>query len=127
MALFLIDSHILIAYLRHRADSISAVEGLLGEGHDLGISPVSMVEVMAGALPHELDDSRAFLDGIPLVPPGREIAYRAASLMREERGRGRTLSLPDAVIAATALHHQATLLTYNVRHYQLPGLQLQSP
>lgn len=127
MARYILDSDVLIAYLRQGADAVAPVEGLVGAGHDLAISPVSVLEIMAGALPKEVDDTRALLDGIPLVPLEREVAHQAASLMREERQRGRTLSLPDAVIAATALHSDATLLTYNVRHYQLPGLRLQSP
>lgn len=127
MALYLLDSDVLIAYLRKRQEAVASLKGLEGADHDLAISALSVVEVLAGALPKEVDGTRSLLDSLSLFSVEREIAHKAADLMREERRKGHTLSLPDAVIAATALHHRATLLTYNVRHFPMPGLRVQSP
>jgi predicted nucleic acid-binding protein len=33
-------------------------------------------------------------------------------------------SIPDAIIAATTLQHGLTLVTFNPRDFDLPGLQL---
>ena len=39
--------------------------------------------------------------------------------------RGQTIGDPDILIAATALHHDLTLLTRNLRHFtRIPGLML---
>ncbi|MGC9356546.1 MAG: hypothetical protein ACP5GX_01710 [Anaerolineae bacterium] len=34
-----------------------------------------------------------------------------------------TIDVPDAIIAATALHHDLTLLTYNPKHFTMVDLQ----
>jgi predicted nucleic acid-binding protein len=55
-----------------------------------------------------------------------DIADLADDLIARSRTRG-VLSLPDAVIAATALLKRLTLVTYNVAHFaQVSGLSLYS-
>ncbi len=54
-----------------------------------------------------------------------DIGRRAGQLIRQQRTKGHTLSIPDAIIAATALQHGLTLvITFNPRDFGLPGLQL---
>ena len=54
-----------------------------------------------------------FIDGlrVEVIPLGREIARGAAELRAEHS----TLRLPDAVVLATARHHDAVLLTFDER------------
>jgi predicted nucleic acid-binding protein len=52
-----------------------------------------------------------------------QVAWRAATLMREHRRSHSGIGLDDYLIAATALAEGLELATLNVRHYPMfPGL-----
>ncbi len=61
---------------------------------------------------------------VEFVDPAPELAGR---LRAEERARGRVLGLPDAMIAAIAIVHGATLATRNVRDFEGLGVKLVNP
>ncbi len=53
------------------------------------------------------------------------LAERAGDLIRECQERHGSLSVPDAIIAATALTHGLTLVTLNRADFEgIPGLSL---
>jgi predicted nucleic acid-binding protein len=55
----------------------------------------------------------------------RTLADRAGDLIRESQDRHISLSVPDAIIAATALTHGLTLVTLNQTDFEgIPGLSL---
>lgn len=53
-----------------------------------------------------------------------DIGQRAGQLVRQQRAKGHALGTPDAIVAATALQHGLTLVTFNPKDFGLPGLQL---
>ena len=55
-------------------------------------------------------------DGVEIVPITPAISQRACALI-DELALSHGLRLADALIGATALEFQATLLTANVRHF----------
>ena len=60
---------------------------------------------------------------IPSLPLTRPIANRAAALRSDLAAAGTPIGPYDLLIAATALEHNATLVTNNVREFaRLPGL-----
>jgi hypothetical protein len=69
-------------------------------------------------------DTRKFLSRFQTIPLDAHIGQRAGQLIRQQRAQGRALGIPDAIIAATALQHGLTLVTFNPRDFDLPGLQL---
>jgi tRNA(fMet)-specific endonuclease VapC len=53
---------------------------------------------------------------------------RFAELRAFLRRRGGLISDFDIIIAATALHYDLTVLTFNVRHFQrIPDLRIYTP
>jgi predicted nucleic acid-binding protein len=63
------------------------------------------------------------LSGTRVLPFDRDAAERYGSIRNELERDGRRLPDPDLRIAATALVHQAVLITGNIRHFQrIPGL-----
>ncbi len=52
-----------------------------------------------------------------------EIARRAGSLKSEFARSGKTLSLADMIVAATALEHGLTLMTDNQKDFPIPHTQ----
>jgi predicted nucleic acid-binding protein len=51
----------------------------------------------------------------------------AGAMTDRARGQGHARGLADIMIAATAQHHQLTILSRNVKHFQLLGVVLLDP
>lgn len=62
-----------------------------------------------------------------LLPVTRSIADRWGKLTADGRRRGFTLSAGDGLIAATALEHDLTLVTRNVKDFQGLGVAIFNP
>ena len=113
---YLLDSDILIEYLRGRAEAQAFFDNLLGIR---SISVVSVAELFAGTRnAREAADLEVFLNVFEQVPVSAVIARTGGALRhayRESHGTG----LAAALIAATALELQATLVTFNQRHFPM--------
>ena len=62
-----------------------------------------------------------------VLPVTHSIAIRWGELDGMRRIAGRPLSAPDGMIAATALEHDRTLVTRNVKDFAGPGLAMINP
>jgi predicted nucleic acid-binding protein len=68
---------------------------------------------------------RRLLAGVAVLPLNRQIMRRFALIRGNLRNRGELIGDPDIMIAATGLHHNLTLVTRNVRHFErIAGLPL---
>ena len=119
----LIDTDIAIDYLRRRDYAQKLLEYWAGEGL-LAISTLTHLEIYQGMKTGEEGATNAFLDGLISVVVDIPIARRAGSMLGELRSKGVTIGIADAIIAATALHFGAPLLTNNLEHYPFPNLKV---
>lgn len=119
----LIDSDIAIDFLRGRSYARALLEKWAGEGL-LAVSTLTHLEVYQGMKQGEEDATAAFLDGLTSVAVDVPVARRAGRLVGELRGKGKTVGMADAVIAATALGLSVPLLTNNSEHYPFPSLKV---
>lgn len=91
------------------------------------LSLVTLIELYQGSRSaRELATTRSFVHnlGIRLLPITDAIGYKAVGLI-EQHSPGDGLQLGDALIAATALQHNDTLVTGNVRHFRaIPGMKI---
>jgi tRNA(fMet)-specific endonuclease VapC len=71
---------------------------------------------------------RRFLAPIRIVNLNEGIIERFAETRSFLRRRGQLISDFDLLLAATALHHDLTVLTFNRRHFErIPDLKLYQP
>jgi predicted nucleic acid-binding protein len=124
---YLFDTDILIAYLRGYTQAVELLKSLAAQGFDFFISPVTIIEIEAGTRDTEKEKTYELLDMFEVYTVDRSIAHLAGSFLRKYRKKGITLGLADVIIAATALTHHLTLVTYNTSHYPMPELQIFSP
>lgn len=110
-------------HLRGRRDVVRFTRGL-GRKKHVAVSTITHLELFVGAHPQEDYDTRKLLRRFQTIPMDADIGRRAGQLIRQQRAKGRTLGVPDAIIAATALQHGLTLVTFNPKDFDLPGLQL---
>lgn len=118
---YLLDTNILIYFLNQRDPRAAAY---ILEGQSL-ISVLTRLELFFGASSEEKGDIRNLLKLIHAIPIMDGIADLAADLMtRIPRFRKK---YPDALIAATCLYHQLTLVTADSRDFRnIPELQVVS-
>lgn len=126
MAFCLLDTDILIDFLRGRESARLLMARFESAAEIPFISTVSVAELMAGTRAGEEGATEALLSLLEKIPVSESIARSAGSLLNIYRKR-HGMELADALIAATSLALGATLLTRNVRHYPMPELKLERP
>ncbi len=122
---FLLDSDIIIWHLRGRRE----ITAMLKEIQNFGLpacSALSVLEVQVGVKKGEEEKTDRFLRSLRIFDVNREIANKAAQLIREYKIKGITIDLPDAVIAGTCILHDLILATLNKKHYPIPQLRFHS-
>ena len=127
---YLVDSDWTIDNLAEVPEAQRLFDSLLPEGAYISI--VTYMEVFQGSL--RRDDPaegarllRAFVVNVPVIPVTIAVAERCARLRQHflDQGQRPTRRGFDLLIAATAIEHDLTLVTRNVRDYaDIPGLTL---
>jgi predicted nucleic acid-binding protein len=124
MSKYLLDTGIVIRHLRGQKNIVQLLRGL-GQSGRLGISAVTRLEVRAGMHPDERYPTQKLLSRFLMYDLDKRIADRAGDTINRARTEGWALSVPDAIIAATAVQHNITLVTLNRSDFkQLSGLSL---
>jgi len=135
---FLLDTNVPSELTRPQSEP--RVEAWLNAADDeeLFLSVVSLGEIMKGLTIHPqgkrreelrqwIDDTlRPWFDG-RILPVSERIAERWGILAGECHLKGRGLSVADGLIAATALEHELTVVTRNVRDFDHLGVDLFDP
>jgi len=123
---YLLDSDVLIWQLRDQQETVELLAKLSRRG-PLACSVVSIVEIQAGVRRGEEKKTSTLLDSLKAYDVTPAIANLAGTFIRDYRAKGITLDFVDSIIAATAVIHGLTLLTYNTKHYPMPEVKLYSP
>ena len=121
--MILCDTNILIEFYKGNSDIVQELErvGL----SNLSISVITPGELYFGAKDkRELGQIKKNLSLLKQVPLDTDISERFLALL-EEYALSHKLSVPDALIAATALSQNISLYTLNLKDFQfIPDLQL---
>ena len=120
MAKYLLDSDVLIWLLRGRPETLQRLEALEGP---FGVSVISRAEIWAGAREEERHQIEELFLSLRTYPVDAAVADVAGRLLKEHQRRGRRLELADGLIAATAITHGLSIVTYNVSHFPMPELK----
>ncbi len=116
-------------FLRGRKEVRAAFEAHGSE--EPGISIITVGELYFGALrsgrpERNRDICQAFIDRVTIVPLDPPVMLRFAQIKAVLAARGEILEDPDLLIAATALQHEAPLVTHNASHFaRIAGLRLE--
>lgn len=120
MTAYLIDTDWIIDCLYGRTDAVETLLELSADGLAVGL--MTYGELYQGAFYARtpelaLRGLRTFLRGKRLLPLNRAIVERFGTLRGDPQRRGLPIGDVDLLIAATALHHDLTLVTRNRRHF----------
>ena len=131
---YLVDANVL-SELTRQAPSPEVVEWLRRHEENLVLDPIILGEVRFGLLLLPKGKRRAALERwfdstvktIPCVEWNADTALRWSALLASLRKRGHAMPLKDSLIAASALQHDLTVVTRNVRDFKTSGVRLVDP
>jgi len=125
MAKFLIDTDVIIWFLRGRKETVELIKKFQETTLPTCL-PISIVEVLSGVKKGEEEITFEFLNSLEIISIDKIIAIKAGNLLREYRKRGITLGINDTIIGATCLVNDLILVTYNPKHYPFKNLKIYS-
>ncbi len=120
----LLDTTVLIDLSRGSSSAKEMLEGLVAAGHLLATSAVNVGELYAGVRQGEMARTDDLVSRLECFPVTCAIGRRAGMLAGGLARKGRTHTIPDMLVAATALEHGFGVVTGNRRDFEVPGVQL---
>jgi predicted nucleic acid-binding protein len=120
---YLIDTSTLVDYSKNREPALSRIHLMIADGHELCTCAVVVAEFYAGLPPTQQPVWDAFLGSFTYLDMPWTVGKRAGIDLFAFARRGQPLEATDALIAATARHEGAVLVTDNARHFPMPDLQ----
>lgn len=112
----LIDTDVLIDYLREREEAVAFLNSIMDE---IAISAITVAELYAGVREGtERKKLDTFISAFEIIKIDGEIAVQGG-LFRRDFVRSHGVGLADALIAASAVSCGATLVTLNYKHFPM--------
>jgi tRNA(fMet)-specific endonuclease VapC len=125
---YLLDTDWIINLLAGKEDAEEKIQRL--DPEDIGISLVTVAEIYESAYNFanpgaHIQIFRSFLKNFQLVNLSLPIIEKFAEVRAHLRRKGQMISDIDIFLAATALHHDLVVLTYNKKHFErIPDLRV---
>ena len=116
---YFLDTTFAIDFLRNDPIAVLRLDRLISNGDEPFINDVVACELATGIRAVDEPAFAGFIRAVEFVQPGPAVALTAGRWRGEARRRGFTISVPDALIAATADALGATLITRNARDFEL--------
>jgi predicted nucleic acid-binding protein len=128
---YLLDTAWIVGYLHGEPRARALLDELAPRG--LAISSATFAQLAEGPYAG-LDPERGATDlpgplgAARILVPTRRIEQHFGQLRGQLRRRGIIIGDPNLLLAVTALHHDLTLVTTNLRDFaRVPGLKLHRP
>ena len=131
----ILDSTTVIAGERREKSTAEFLRKVIGlaPGQELALSAVGLTELVHGIYradsPERQTQRKLFIEELcsrmPVHPYTSETAFIAGRIHGEQMAKGIVIPYADLLIGATALSIGFSVMTTNMRHFQLiPGLQV---
>lgn len=127
MANYLLDTSVIVDYLRGKTETVDYVKKLFYDGFMLGCCSINIIEVYAGMRENEKKITEEFLDSLEYYEMTKDIAQKAGEYKNSYQNNGISPSLPDFVIAAIVISNGLILVTNNLKHYPMVEIKKQHP
>lgn len=119
-----LDSTVLIDFLRGRGPAVARVAALRDHGDVPATTAINVEEVVRGLRTRETEAVRRLFTGLVVLPIDVRAGWQAGTWRREYSARGVTLWQADCLLAATTLIHGATLATGNPKDFPMEELEV---
>lgn len=121
----IVDSTVWIHYLRKPETRLGQEFQRLMDTDELAVVGVVIAEVVQGARGEkEFTQLFSWFDTFPYFELSKETWERAGKIAMDLRIQGRTIPMPDIIIAALALENNCQVFTLDEHFERIPGLKL---
>jgi len=131
---YLVDANVLSEATKPKPNP-KVLEWLIANESEIAIDPITLGEIRFGidvlprgkrrqSLEHWFDEGIARINCLAFEA---DTAIRWAQLLAKLRSSGTSMPLKDSLIAATALLHELTVATRNIRHFKAAGVKVVDP
>lgn len=119
----IVDTDVLIDVLQGNERAVQKIDAFEDQGIGLSLSSVSLFELYHSVTRVNNSTERRqrierVLDTKPVYPADETVMKKAGRIDGRLTSRGSAIGMGDTVIAATALIHEESILTRNVRHFE---------
>jgi tRNA(fMet)-specific endonuclease VapC len=119
----IIDTDILIDFLRNRKEAVEFVTQLEGKKTLLSTTAINAFELYYGAhksrqSTQTLQATKLLLERLVILPLSSRSAKRAGHIYAELELEGHPIGLRDTFIAAIALTRKSSIATRNIEHFK---------
>ena len=127
----LLDTSILITFLRGEENVVAKVEAYLEEFEKLSLSVLTHYEILRGLKyirnEKKLRDFEELMDESEIITLDSEIIDKASGIYADLRRRGELIEDADTLIAASCLVKGMVLVTDNEEHFgRIEGLDVEN-
>ena len=126
MAKILLDSDVIIEWLRGHQPFVDRIPQLIEEHSELFWTPVSIAEVFAGIRKGEETSVNNLFLLLEPVAISDEVGRKAGGYLKSF-GKSHGVELGDALIAASAWSAGIKLWTLNTKHYPMKDIEFFRP
>ena len=121
---YLLDTTFLIDLSKNYRASEDALKSLVASGGVPGVCAICVAEFLAGVPPRWRPTWERWIADFAYWEISIEAAGLAGALRFDLAREGRTIHVADALMAATAMETDATLVTNNIKDFPIQGLTL---
>ena len=114
---YLLDTSVIIDWLRGYPTAVGWLRTQIERGSNLVLSPITVLEVMAGTRPSARLELRRRLTAFPTEAIDFETAALAGEMLFDLRSQGRPTGMADRLVAAQARLLGLTVATSNPAHF----------
>ncbi|MBL7169260.1 type II toxin-antitoxin system VapC family toxin [Candidatus Bathyarchaeota archaeon] len=115
--MIILDTDVLIEIFdRDSERGDEALEAITSSGEDVATTAISLHEILYGLEKYAKPIKDVLL--LPAFPYTKRDAQTSARMETDAEADGMSTRRTDAMIAAVAVNHGATLFTFNVRHFK---------
>jgi predicted nucleic acid-binding protein len=126
MARYLPDISTLVGFSRGYRAQREWFQSMLNTSEEVGYCQITVGECYGGAHPPERPGWSEIFDALAYWPVTRADSMQAGTWQYDFRRRGIQRALADLTIAAVAFRLDATVVTANLKDFDIPGLRVMS-
>mgnify|MGYP001115685578 CR=1 FL=1 len=122
----IVDTSVWIEYLKNKLSLAEKMDRQLLAGDIFTVGPV-IAELLQGAKTDK--DYRMLknsIDGLPFIETSFENWAWAGDISYKLRRRGIIIPITDCIVAAVAIHNNASVMTYDQHFTNIPNLKLEN-
>ena len=114
-----LDSDVLIDFLRNDRATIEKINKLRDKQSSLYITSINSFEIFKGLTNSKLSRKQImeFLSNFNILNFDFQSSEKAAEIFNELKKEGKTIELPDVMIASIAIVNDESILTGNMDHF----------